>query len=180
MPTPTRLPAVLSTAVLAAGLLAGGLSACSVSFDTSSAPKGSGATSAPPTDDRPSITVPTPSVPSIGVPTVPVPEPTDGGTGEPAAGSSSPLPPRFPLPAGATPHLTRDDAETAGTIDVTDPEAARDFWVRRLPGAGYTVDSADSFGGLGEIRFHGHGCGGNSQLAITGGTSVMFQCDRTE
>lgn len=98
------------------------------------------------------------------------------GSGGPS-GSNASLPEEFPLPPGTTVDMVSDDGqEIAATLTVTDGTAAVTFWESALPSAGYEVTSSQSVGPLSEIRFTGHGCVGNSQLAITG-TSVAVQCD---
>lgn len=86
------------------------------------------------------------------------------------------VPKSFPLPAGAKARIVRDGKEYAGTITVKRASAAFAFWKKQLPRRGYTVRSAERVGGYGEIRFRGHGCVGNSQLAFTGGRTVAYQC----
>lgn len=87
------------------------------------------------------------------------------------------VPATFPLPRGATARIVRDGKEYAGFITVKSASAAYTFWKRELPRHGYTVRSAERFGGLGEIRFRGHGCVGDSQLAFPGTRRIAYQCD---
>lgn len=72
--------------------------------------------------------------------------------------------------------VVRDGGEIAATLTVSDPAPAYAFWKSELPRAGYSVSSAEFVGSAGEIRFAGHGCGGNSQIAINS-TAVAVQCE---
>ena len=96
-------------------------------------------------------------------------------------GSVNQLPPGFPLPDGATVHVSaRQDKQIGAQIIVGDPAGAYAFWKRELDTSGYTVTSAQAGGvngtGLYEIRYRGHGCGGDSQIAILGSTANL-QCN---
>lgn len=165
------IAAVATTVCLLAG--------CSIAVDTgrspapSSAGDGSGTSSAPA-----GIDVPTPSIPSIPSVDPSVPTATGGTAPSPgSAGGRDDLPPAFPLPGGATVASgTRTSDEIDASITVQDGDAAARFWRTALPAAGYTVTSADSGFGASEIRFRGHGCAGNSQIAVTG-TTAAVQCD---
>ena len=95
---------------------------------------------------------------------------------EPAAAALG-VPKTFPLPPGAKARIVKDGKEYAGTITVRSTAAAFAFWKRELPRRGYTVRSAERLGSISEIRFRGHGCVGNSQLAATGSTRWIYQCD---
>ncbi len=87
------------------------------------------------------------------------------------------MPEKFPLPAGATVgSVVRTAGEIDGTVMVTDPAQAVAFWKAALPKAGYRVLSVDTSGGVGEIRFAGHGCVGDSQIAVVG-NQAQVQCD---
>jgi len=72
--------------------------------------------------------------------------------------------------------MVRDGNEIAGTVTVVDPQKAYSFWKTELPAFGYQVTGAELAGGAGEIRFAGHGCVGNSQIAINGRQAVV-QCE---
>ena len=170
------LPAcVLLTSLLAAGCGVSvstddGDPSASPSAATTTAPGGSAAAGTSPADGIPVPTVSISGLPGDG-----------GGTGTAAAtatNSAGRLPAGFPLPPGSSVGRVVDDGgEIAATLTVPDPAAAATFWKSALPTAGYTVTSAQTAGGFGEIRFSGHGCGGDSQLALQG-TTVALQCDR--
>lgn len=171
---------VASACVLAAGIL---LTGCSAKISTddagaSSSAAAPGSGSATPT----AAATTTPAASGIPIPTVTISGLPGGGTGSGTAavptGATAALPPGFPLPPGATVTRSVDDGgEIAATLTVADPATATSFWKSALPRAGYTITSDESVGGLGEIRFSGHGCVGNSQLALQG-TTVALQCDR--
>ena len=185
----------MSRTLVPAGLLVAGIALAGCSAGITTTDSASGSASAP----APSSAAPASSGPASGGPAsptaIPIPSvtvsglPGDGGgtaSTAPGAGSTAPgagstraaLPPGFPVPPGATVTRSVDDGgEIAATLRVTDPAAATSFWKTALPKAGYTVVSDQSVGGFGEIRFSGHGCGGDSQLAIQG-TTVALQCDR--
>ena len=129
-----------------------------------------------------SVTLPPIVVPTLEIPTVPDLPTDDSGSSAPTTttatgGSGAVLPEGFPLPPGASAvQGVRDDSEIASTLVVTDDQQAYDFWRSALPGAGYTVVSAESSGSLREIRFSGHGCTGDSQIAFNG-PAIAIQCD---
>lgn len=178
----------MSRTLVPAGLLVAGIALAGCSAGITTTDSASGSASAP----APSSAAPASSGPASGGPAsptaIPIPSVTvsglpgdGGGTGSTApggGGTGAALPPGFPVPPGATVTRSVDDGgEIAATLRVTDPAAATSFWKTALPKAGYTVVSDQSVGGFGEIRFSGHGCGGDSQLAIQG-TTVALQCDR--
>lgn len=179
----------VSRTVLAAGSLIAAIAAagCSAGVTNSAAPSSTSPSAAPSTaasttPGGTSVVVPTVVVPSVTISGLPGTG-SGGGTGSGVGTGSGgetvgKLPVGFPLPPGAT--VTRvqsDSGETAATLTVPDPGQATTFWKSALPAAGYAVISAQTAGGFGEIRFSGHGCVGNSQLAIQG-TSVALQCNR--
>lgn len=167
-----RVPVAIVLALASACSLAG----CSISLGSGAAadptPRDAGATSpAPgPTD---ASTRPSDAASSDVPDDTPAPTPAQ----DPSGGTDSVLPPRFPLPDGASVTGGASEADQlAATVTVTDGPAAYAFWRRALGAAGYTVTSSDSAFGIGEIRYRGHGCGGDSQIAVTG-TTAAVQCD---
>jgi hypothetical protein len=166
---------VVPACLLVAGVI---LTGCSAKISTDDADASSSA--AAPSSAAPSSD-PATTPGGIPIPTVSISGLPGGGSGTgtatvPTGGAA--LPPGFPLPPGAKVTRSADDGgEIAATLTVPDPAAATSFWKSALPRAGYTITSDESVGGFGEIRFSGHGCGGNSQLALQGAT-VALQCDR--
>lgn len=123
-----------------------------------------------------SVATPSPTTPEV--PAVPGQSATADATGDTADGAAH-LPQAFPLPPGTSVSGVTDDGdEVAATLTVPSSAQPVTYWRSALPRAGYAVTSVQTVGGLGEIRFSGHGCGGDSQLA-TQGTTVTLQCDRT-
>lgn len=171
---------VVSACLLVAGVV---LTGCSAKITTDNA----GASSSAAAPGSGSATpgggpTTTPAASGVPIPTVTITGLPGGGTGTGTAavptGGAAALPPGFPLPPGAKVTRSADDGgEIAATLTVPDPAAATSFWKSALPRAGYTVTSDQSVAGFGEIRFSGHGCVGNSQLALQGAT-VALQCDR--
>lgn len=198
----TRSGLVGATVLLAVGLSAGcsaGVKDTASTASDSSSSTASGAASGPsdssnpstPSSPTPSPSAAQPSDSSGGIPTqVSVPSITGlptglptGGPGTPPSQASTPgaaptyLPERFPLPSGTrVVNSVKDGKELAATLTVPDAAKAYSFWKSSLPGAGYRVTSAQTVGANSEIRFSGHGCGGNSQIAITS-SGVAVQCE---
>ena len=87
------------------------------------------------------------------------------------------LPVAFPIPTGASlSDLEQDVNTTTATITLDSASSSYEFWTAALPAAGYTVTDAQGRGGLGSIRFSGHGCGGDSGLVLTG-ISATMRCE---
>lgn len=118
----------------------------------------------------PSISTATAAGPSTPVPT----SATSGGSTAPAQVAA--LPAGFPLPRGAhVTRLVRDDRQVAATIRVPATSGGTAAWSSALRAGGYRVTAVHDEGGLGEVRFAGHGCLADSQIALTG-RSAAVQC----
>lgn len=166
------LGAVAAAVLLAGcsvGLAGGGASGAPVSAAPASAPASSSETLSP---------APTSSGSSEADPTATGSTESGAGASASVGGGRAALPEDFPVPNGAdVGTVVRDENQIAAQITLTDPAAAYDFWRSALPKAGYTVTKAESVNAtFGEIRFRGHGCAGNSQIAVAGGTAAV-QCD---
>lgn len=157
---------------LAAGLLAAVLATagCGADIDVGDPAPTAGVTTAAPTSTAAPTTAPTTEAPTTETTT---PAAT---TGTDPAGA---LPAAFPLPPGASvSRVVTEAGEISATIAVPDGKQAYAFWTVALPGAGYTVLSAEMVGGIGEIKFSGPGCPGPSQIGVSG-TDIAVQCSRT-
>ncbi len=164
---------------LVVAVLVAPLAGCGGPAGVTDAPASVPPTSPAAPETGPAIAIPTVSVPSLPSLTAPGGAPaTPRGSADPRGGAAQ-LPPDFPLPAGTTVRGgTSDGTELDATLTVPDSDEAVDFWREALPRAGYRIGDVQVFGGVGEIRFSGHGCGGDSQLALQG-TAVTLQCNRT-
>lgn len=151
----------LLVVVLAAGCSAGVTTGQQTSPPSSTAPSAPASQSSGPQQD----------------PTATSSDPGSGSSSSVTSGESAKLPSEFPVPDGAkVTMVAKQSDEIAATMIVADGGKALDFWRTKLPEAGFKVTHTDSIGGLGEIRFSGHGCVANSQIAVTDGT-VAVQCD---
>lgn len=151
---------------LAAGLLAAVLATagCGADIDVGDPEPSTAATTAPAT----TTAAPTTAAPTTDTATTPA-----ATTGADPAGA---LPAAFPLPPGASvSRVVTEAGEISAVVAVPDGKQAYAFWTSALPGAGYTVVSAEMVGGIGEIRFTGPGCPGSSQIGVSGG-DVAVQC----
>ena len=185
--SPTRSASKLVT-VLACGSLAVTLAACSAGVTdgksttatASSAARASQSSSMSPTGNTgPVVTVPSGQVPATSLsgtfPTGATPPSTTSSGADGSTGSQ--LPSGFPLPHGArVKRSTHDGGEVTAQLSVPNAAAAYSFYRQALPSAGYRITHVDSALGAFEIRFTGHGCGGDSQVAGTP-TGVAVQCD---
>lgn len=160
---PKSFPAACSLLVV---VLAAGCSAGVTSGQPTSAPPSTAAAASAPRTSNPQQDPPATSPDSSTAPSASV---TSGG--------SAKLPPEFPVPDGAKVTMQAKQAnQIAATLLVPDGAKAYDFWRAKLPNAGFRVTRAESIGGLSEIRFSGHGCVANSQIAVSD-TTVAVQCD---
>lgn len=149
---------------LSAGLLVLGLATTGCGAEVNVGDPTPSATTAAPTTAAPTATTAAPTTSAA---------PTTTAAGADPAGA---LPAAFPLPPGAVvQQVVTETGEIAATLTVPDGKIAYTYWATALPIAGYTVVSAEMVGGIGEVKFSGPGCPGDSQIGVSG-TDVAVQC----
>jgi len=103
------------------------------------------------------------------------------GDSDGSSSTSADLPKDFPVPDGVDISGYDDGSEYSGLTTVSDPQTAYDFWVDKLPKAGYTIDdksktgSGDGF--IAQITFSGNGLG-SSTISFLGTTCAIQLKDK--